>query len=699
MATASTTTSATTSFLTPTQRYATGALFSIALHQAQIHQTHPLGLSPPPQTADDDSAASQERISSCSSGSGSSGGGGSSSSDSITEDPHLWVHQNSGLLRPVFRFLEINSSAWSGLEETAGCTPVNHHIGAFLRLLAEDNEDVSSECSELEIALSKAVDAMISNFEDPASSNTKKKKHHEYEHECREKLSSDKVEANLEKASLSLEKTQDKAEDSELLLANNDAADGSVSNVEEKLPEEVTMLSYGRKVTVLYELLSACLADVPVDKKKSSKRRKGYDARHRVALRLLATWFDTKWTTVEAIETIVACSAMALLKEEEAKKEEKSPKSKWDKWKRGGIIGAAAITGGTLLAITGGLAAPAIAAGFGALAPTLGTIIPVIGASGFTAVATAAGSVVGSVAIGASFGAAGAGLTGSKMARRIGEVDEFEFKPVGENHSQGRLAVEISISGLIFDEEDFVRPWEGRDDNMERYVVQWETKNLIAVSTAIQDWLTSSIALELMRHGAMMTVLSTIVAALAWPATLLAATSFIDSNWSIAIDRSDKAGKLLAEVLLEGLQGNRPVTLVGFSLGARVIYKCLQTLSETESNAGIIERVVLLGAPIPIKDENWEAARKVVAGRFVNAYSTTDWTLGVAFRASLLSQGLAGIQPINVPGIENVDVTDLIQGHSSYLWAADQILERLELDAYFPVFHCPPPPSPREQEQ
>lgn len=28
--------------------------------------------------------------------------------------------------------------------------------------------------------------------------------------------------------------------------------------------------------------------------------------------------------------------------------------------------------------------------------------------------------------------------------------------------------------------------------------------------------------------------------------------------------------------------------------------------------AGIVERVVLLGAPIGIKDESWEAARKVV---------------------------------------------------------------------------------------
>ncbi|KAG8662773.1 hypothetical protein MANES_01G142700v8 [Manihot esculenta] len=617
MATAKTTTTS-TSLLPPTQRYAAGALFAIALHQAQIHQTQPLGVPP------DDEPTEGERISSSS----------SNSSDSVSEDPDLWVHENSALLRPVFRFLDVDSNAWPGLEETAGSSPAKHHVGAFLRLLSEDSDDTSSQGSDQELALSKAVDAIADHMGKNADSyNSKKEKHREYENECREKLSAGEVQSHSETVKMSSETAEERYSN---LIGVNYTQHGATSTVDQKPIEEEKMLSYHKKIKVLYELLSACLADKRGDNKKCARRRKGYDARHRVALRLLATWLDIKWIKMEAIETMVASSAMAVAKEEESKEEaSKSAESKWAKWKRGGIIGAAAVTGGTLMAITG---------------------------------------------------AAGAGLAGTKMARRTGSVDEFEFKAIGENHNQGRLAVEILVSGFVFDEEDFTRPWEGHNDNLERYALQWESKNLIAVSTAIQDWLTSRIAFQLMKQGAMMTVLSTLLAALAWPATLLAATDFIDSKWTIAIDRADKAGKLLAEVLMKGLQGNRPVTLVGYSLGARVVFKCLETLAATEHNAEIVERVVLLGAPISIKGEKWEAARKMVAGRFVNAYSTNDWTLGVAFRASLLTQGLAGIQPVNVPGIENIDITDIIEGHSSYLWATRQILEQLELDAYYPVF-------------
>ncbi|KAG5050873.1 hypothetical protein JHK87_003071 [Glycine soja] len=41
--------------------------------------------------------------------------------------------------------------------------------------------------------------------------------------------------------------------------------------------------------------------------------------------------------------------------------------------------------------------------------------------------------------------AVGAGLTGSKMARRVGGVDEFEFKAIGENHNQGEKPEEEGV--------------------------------------------------------------------------------------------------------------------------------------------------------------------------------------------------------------------------------------------------------------
>ncbi|CAN6308315.1 unnamed protein product [Urochloa humidicola] len=643
--------------LTATQRYAAGALLALALRQAQIHQSVPLGGG----IAPDD----EERASSASGGSSASTAtttSGSASGPDAAADTDLWTHDSRGLLRPVFRFLEIDPKAWAGIEETAASPEAKHHIGAFLRIIFEEDDESSSDRLEQEHALAKAVDVMVMSLGSDTAPDEKIK----------------------EESKDSVTSTSGTAESPEEACSPE-----SLLGID-KLTLDDVPANHHRKMALLYALLSACVADKPVSQeeedRKSSHFRKGYDARHRVALRLLATWLNVKWIKMEAIEVMVACSAMAAAKEQEQERESASPKSKWEKWKRGGIIGAAALTGGALLAITGGLAAPAIAAGFGALAPTLGTLVPFIGASGFAAMAAAAGSVAGSVAVAASFGAAGAGLTGSKMARRIGKVKEFEFKPIGDNHNQGRLAVGILVSGFAFDEDDFWKPWEGWKDNLEKYILQWESKHIIAVSTAIQDWLTSRLAMELMKQGAMRTVLSGLLAAFAWPATLLAATDFIDSKWSVAIDRSDKAGKMLAEVLLKGLQGNRPVTLIGFSLGARVVFKCLQELALSSDNEGLVERVVFLGAPVSVKGERWEPARKMVAGRFVNVYSRDDWILGVTFRASLLTQGLAGIQAIDVPGVENVDVTELVDGHSSYLSAAQQILEHLELNTYYPVF-------------
>lgn len=50
--------------------------------------------------------------------------------------------------------------------------------------------------------------------------------------------------------------------------------------------------------------------------------------------------------------------------------------------------------------------------------------------------------------------------------------------------------------------------------------------------------------------------------------------------------------------------------------------------------AGIVESVVLMGAPVSVRSERWAMARRVVSGRFVNAYSRRDWVLGLIYRGA-----------------------------------------------------------------
>lgn len=159
----------------------------------------------------------------------------------------------------------------------------------FLRLLSEDGYETSSESMEQELALSKSVDAMAMSLEvTPVSSEATRKKQEEYERDCSEGISkapliSGVADAQSEAILLT---------DSKMQASTEEALDEPGYSHDEK---SVVQISYQRKVTVLFELISACLADMPEDDKKQSRLRKGYDARHRVALRLLATWLDVKW--------------------------------------------------------------------------------------------------------------------------------------------------------------------------------------------------------------------------------------------------------------------------------------------------------------------------------------------------------------------------------------------------------------------
>ena len=111
----------------------------------------------------------------------------------------------------------------------------------------------------------------------------------------------------------------------------------------------------------------------------------------------------------------------------------------------------------------------------------------------------------------------------------------------------------------------------------------------------------------------------------------------------------------------------RPVTLIGYSMGARLVYHCLLELCRFNCKS-LVEHAVLLGCTVTIVKERFTMARSVVSGRFVNAYSSQDWLLGLLFRStSGFIRPAAGLCPVDVPGVENADLSDTVRGHFDYI--------------------------------
>lgn len=161
-----------------------------------------------------------------------------------------------------------------------------------------------------------------------------------------------------------------------------------------------------------------------------------------------------------------------------------------------------------------------------------------------------------------------------------------------------------------------------------------------------------------------------------WPIVLLNISKIVNNPSTIAKNRADKAGLVLADALINKAQGERPVTLIGYSMGARVIYSCLMSLAERRA-FGLVENVFLIGAPTSSDAKVWHAIRSVVAGQLVNVYAEKDYILAFLYRTSSIQYSIASLQKVqDVKGIENIDVTMMLSGHLRYQHLVGSILER-----------------------
>ncbi|XP_037356882.1 transmembrane and coiled-coil domain-containing protein 4 [Talpa occidentalis] len=389
-----------------------------------------------------------------------------------------------------------------------------------------------------------------------------------------------------------------------------------------------------------------------------------YDARARVLICHVSSLLRVPLGELDVLEETFL-ESLKETKEEESETAEASRKKKENrrKWKRYLLIGLATVGGGTVIGVTGGLAAPLVAAG----------AATIIGSAG----AAALGSVAGIAVMTSLFGAAGAGLTGYKMKKRVGAIEEFTFLPLTEGR---QLHITIAITGWLASGKyrTFSAPWAALARSREQYCLAWEAKYLMELGNALETIL-SGLANMVAQEALKYTVLSGIVAALTWPASLLAVANVIDNPWGVCLHRSAEVGKHLAHILLSRQQGRRPVTLIGFSLGARVIYFCLQEMAQEKDCQGIIEDVVLLGAPVEGDAKHWEPFRKVVSGRIINGYSRGDWLLSFVYRTSSVQLHVAGLQPVMLQDrrVENVDLSSVVSGHLDYAKQMDVILKSI----------------------
>ncbi|OQR80254.1 transmembrane and coiled-coil domain-containing protein 4-like [Tropilaelaps mercedesae] len=389
-----------------------------------------------------------------------------------------------------------------------------------------------------------------------------------------------------------------------------------------------------------------------------------YDARMRVFLLYTARQLEVSLALVEMYEnSVVQFLSRDNVQHSDSERREIAKRERNKKIKRYLMIGIATVGGGAVLGLTGGLAAPLVAAGAGA----------VIGGAG----AAALGSTAGIALISSVMGLAGAGLTGYKMKKRVGEIEEFAFDELSSGHE---LHVTIGVAGWLTDDkpEAILHPWRTMLNSREQYVLRYETGYLVELGRAM-DYLFSFAVSMAAQEALKYTVLSGLIAAVAWPATLVMVAGAIDNPWGVCQRRSAQVGRHLAEVLLQRQHGRRPVTLIGFSLGARVIYYCLKELSAREGSEGIIENAVLLGTPVPAHPEDWAPFGRIVAGNIVNGYCRGDWLLKFVYRTSSATMKIAGLQPIawRDRRMHNFDLSAVVNGHTDYYHKMDDILRMI----------------------
>ncbi|KJA28393.1 hypothetical protein HYPSUDRAFT_62024 [Hypholoma sublateritium FD-334 SS-4] len=408
-----------------------------------------------------------------------------------------------------------------------------------------------------------------------------------------------------------------------------------------------------------------------------------YDARSRVLLEQVALKLGLGWLDVVKFESRVT-EALEIQEDVETLEQEGLVEGarKAGNKRRYVMLGLATLGGGLVIGLSAGLLAPVIGLGLAGALSTVGVggTAAFLGGTAGAAVITTGGVLTGS------------GIAVRGMINRTQQVRTFDILPL---HNNKRVSCILTVPGFMNGINDDVRlPFSVLDPIVgDVFSVLWEPEMIRETGSALKI-LTGEVLSQIGMTVLQATIMTGLMSALQWPVILTKLGYLIDNPWSNALDRAKAAGRVLADVLIQRHLGVRPITLIGFSLGARVIFYALLELAK-QKQFGIVQDVFLLGATLTVSQKSWCETRSVVSGRYVNAYARNDWVLNYLFRASSGAVGtVAGLRPIEgIPGLENVDVTDKIAGHMSYRTFMPLILDQLGFPVFSDYFDEPEEPD------
>ena len=343
-----------------------------------------------------------------------------------------------------------------------------------------------------------------------------------------------------------------------------------------------------------------------------------YDSRSRRLLECVGEALKVSWLDICRFEMRITDSLemqQAANKETWDEAEHLEDRRKRAQKRRYMVMGLATVGGSLVIGLSAGLLAPVIGAGLAAGFTTIG----VAGTSGFLAGAGGTALIT-----------SGAALTGGTIAvrasnRRTGAVRTFEYRPL---HNNKRVNLILTISGWMNGKVDDVRlPYSTIDPVMgDMYSLLWEPEMLQSMGDTIKILGTEALT-QTVQQVLGSTILVALMASLQLPIVLSKLSYLIDNPWTVSMGRANAAGLILADSLIDRNLGVRPITLVGFSLGARLIFSCLRELAN-KGAFGLIQNVYLFGSPMVNDKEEYQRVRSVVSGRFVNGYASNDWILG-----------------------------------------------------------------------